>query len=739
MMAVGGLLGLGAWQAGATGAANGPVRAEPGPDAVLVEISGNIAGVHRNLVEEALERARQAQLPVMIGLDTPGGSMEDTLAIMEALADYPGETVAYVREALGAGAFVALAADEIVMHPKGIIGSAGVPADAAQDESGEATGRHSSYIRAKLRQFSADAPYRMQAARAMTEPGYVLEMEGETLKAGGDLLTLTAEEAARSFSEGPLLAAAIAPGAGDYLARRFEDGERFALLRYAKGQEAPRKVRYEAFRNEDGEPLAQLLEGGTRQPAATEAVAADEDPAGVDAPAGSGQAAGAAGGGPVQVYVVPIEGPIDSPQLYILRRALKQAIENEVDAIVLKMNTPGGRLDITLEMMDALDRFEGKTMTYVEEAISAGSFISIATEDIYFSPSGIMGAAAAVSGGGQEIPETMRQKINSYLDAKVRALAGEYRYRPMVQRAMFDADYELEIDGEVIKPPGELLTLTAEEAASKYGYPPAALLAQGIAPDIEAMLDAVYGQDSYTVRNFEVTWVEEFAKWFRSIAPLLLGAGLLLIYFEIQTPGFGVFGIGGVVCLLLFFASNYVAALSGYESVILFFLGVLLIIMEVFIFPGTFILGLSGAALVLGSAIWAMADYWPDQGLDLSWQMFQEPVINLILGLAITIVGVIVFARFLPRSWFWDRIILSTTVGQSGDSDAVAGGQTHPGLEADLPDLGSEGTAVTNLFPSGVEIAGKRYQARVNQGMLERGASIRVVAYRDFVLLVEEA
>src|SRR5690606_25422460 len=72
------------------------------------------------------------------------------------------------------------------------------------------------------------------------------------------------------------------------------------------------------------------------------------------------------GEGPVSVYVVPIEGPVDSPQLYILRRALKDAIEKGVDVIVLKMNTPGGALNITLEMMQALERFPGLTITFVD-------------------------------------------------------------------------------------------------------------------------------------------------------------------------------------------------------------------------------------------------------------------------------------------------------------------------------------------------------------------------------------
>ena len=92
--------------------------------------------------------------------------------------------------------------------------------------------------------------------------------------------------------------------------------------------------------------------------------------------------------------------------------------------------------DRTIACMDALDKFDGTTITFVDtEAISAGSYIAIATDDIYFAPKGIMGAAEAVTGTGEDIAEGMQRKINSYLRAKVRMLAESQRYRGDVQRA----------------------------------------------------------------------------------------------------------------------------------------------------------------------------------------------------------------------------------------------------------------------------------------------------------------
>ena len=166
--------------------------------------------------------------------------------------------------------------------------------------------------------------------------------------------------------------------------------------------------------------------------------------------------------GSINVYVIPIQGMIDKPNLYILRRGLKEAIRNNIEMVILDMDTPGGRVDTCLEMMKALDRFDGVTATYVnEDAISAGSFLAASTEEIYFAPRGKIGASAVIQGTGEDVPETARLKMESYLRANIRAMAEDKPQRADVIRAMLDANFEFKIGEEVIKPSGELLTLTA--------------------------------------------------------------------------------------------------------------------------------------------------------------------------------------------------------------------------------------------------------------------------------------
>ena len=446
----------------------------------------------------------------------------------------------------------------------------------------------------------------------------------------------------------------------------------------------------------------------------------------------------------VDVYVIPITDAIATPNLYILRRGLKEAIANDVEMVILDMDTPGGRLDITLEMMEMLDRFEGITATYVnDDAISAGSFIAAATQEIYFAPKGKMGASAVIQGTGEDVGETAKQKIDSYLRANVRAMTEQYPYRSDVIRAMLDAEFELKVDGKVIKPAGELLTLTASEAVKEYGNPPEKLLGAGIYDSMEELLDARFGAGNYAIRDFKITYSEEIAKWMNTIAPLLMGLGILLIFIEFKTPGFGIFGIGGLTLLGIFFISHYIAGLAGNEPVFFFILGIVLIILELFVLPGSLIFALSGIALVLGSLLWTMVDYWPagndgedgpggPGGFNITPEMFTEPLMQFVLGIAIAFIGAVLAAWFLKGSLFERLLVLENAAG--GDSKVI-----REERESKLPKPGSKGIALTPLHPVGrVEIDGKRYEARCSVGSIQRGEAIRVASSSDFDLVVEE-
>src|SRR5438445_11594807 len=186
-----------------------------------------------------------------------------------------------------------------------------------------------------------------------------------------------------------------------------------------------------------------------------------------------------------RVYVLPIRDDIMPPFVYLVRRGVKEAMEAKADLLVLDMETNGGRVDTTREIISILEQFKGDTVTYVnKDAFSAGAFISVATKKIYMAPSSVIGAAAPImlSPGGdgvEKIPDTYEKKMTSAVKAMVRTSAEKNGYNIAVVEAMIDKNKGLTIDGQIIVKEGEILTLTNTEAEKKYGNPPKPLLSSG--------------------------------------------------------------------------------------------------------------------------------------------------------------------------------------------------------------------------------------------------------------------
>jgi membrane-bound serine protease (ClpP class) len=324
----------------------------------------------------------------------------------------------------------------------------------------------------------------------------------------------------------------------------------------------------------------------------------------------------------------------------------------------------------------------------------------------------------------------MKQKIVSYLKARVRAISDGKGHRGDVLSAMIDADFEFKIGEEIIKPEGELLTLTATEAMKVYGDPAQPLLGAGISPDINGLLDTLFGKGNHTTVRLEVTWSEKIAQYITAIAPLLLAAGLVLIFIEFKTPGFGVFGIGGGVLLAIVFFGHHAAGLSGHEAALFFFLGFALVMIDLFFLPGFMLLAIPGALLMLGSLLWGMSDIWPDQPIAWDSGFLVKPLTNLVSGIAGAIVIFFLLLRFMPSGGLWGHMVLDSSIG--GETTFSSAARQEPTL------IGATGQAVTALFPSGqIEIGGKRYDARLALGTVTPGTEVKVISVGEFELTVE--
>ncbi len=426
-----------------------------------------------------------------------------------------------------------------------------------------------------------------------------------------------------------------------------------------------------------------------------------------------------------KVFVVKIDGMISSPQVSIIKRAVREANEAQAKHLIIDLDTPGGDLQSTLEIMDALRNFKGKSACYVNpEAISAGSFIASSCDKIFFAPQGVIGAAEAVSATGGNIDASMQRKLTSYLSAKVRSLNEKDERRSDVQRAMNDPDFELKLGGKIIKRKGELLSLTAKEACEKFEGRP--LLGDGIFDSLSSLAENLAGK-SVTIENVHITWADQVSKYIATISPLLIGGGLLLLFMELKSGGFGVLGGIGIGLLLLAFIGARLSGIAGYEPILFFLLGLVLIALELFLLQGFIVPAITGFILIVGALVWAFSDIWPERGFDYNMANIYMGILNVGIGILIAFVGALLLGKYMPSNPLFKRLILKATDTAKKLPDAD--GESL---------IGSVGECVSDLTPSGrIRVAGKLLEAQALFGTLSKGDKVKIISKKDFNFLVK--
>ena len=393
--------------------------------------------------------------------------------------------------------------------------------------------------------------------------------------------------------------------------------------------------------------------------------------------------------------VVELSGEISPPLYLFLRRAIKAAEAAGAGAIVIEMNTYGGRLDAAGDISGALNRTTIPTYTFINtNAGSAGSLIALATAHIYMSPVSAIGAAAPVLAGGAELTGTEKDKTLSYWSALVRSSSTRNGHNPDIGEAFMDKEKEVKIGERIVHAKGTLLTLNAQEASEVINGKP--LLADGIVNSVEDLAKKAGLKGSLVA--VEPSGFERLAFWITALAPLLLLLGIICAYLEFKMPGASMPGIIAAICFALFFAGHYLAGLAGWEVAALFVLGVVFVLVEILFFAhSTIVFGVIGVFLMLGSLLWAMIDRYPGETFFPSGDMLAIPLRNLFVTLVAATLIIMVLARYLPKTNLYRRFALMTT-NPPGPSLAGA-----PRVFATALDVspGMQGTAQTTLRPSG--------------------------------------
>ncbi len=434
------------------------------------------------------------------------------------------------------------------------------------------------------------------------------------------------------------------------------------------------------------------------------------------------------------VYVIPIRGQIEGALLYVIRRGIAEAEQQNASAIVLVMDTPGGTLDAASDIVRSIQAAKPPVYTFVEkDAFSAGAIIALASRGIYMAPGSVIGDALPIMmspiGGVQEMPESIEEKAVSAVAALVRSAAQNAGHDPELAEKMVRRELEYKIGDEVISPPGRLLTLTAEEAArpGKEGKP---LLSAGTAADIPAVLEQL-SLAGHPVVEMQITSTEKLARMIAAAAPILMIIGFLGIYIEIKTPGFGLPGILGAACLALFFWGHHIAGLAGMEDLILFVAGILLLLVEIFLLPGFGFAGIFGLALILVSLVGAMVRIIPGSGSWLPvWADLQVPIFKTGIALVGTGAGALLLGRFLPRSRLFGRLTLST---------ATAASEGYTAAPDTSPLIGKTGVTVNQLHPAGtIRIGEDRFDVVTSGEFIDAGVPVQIIEAHGSRIVVQK-
>lgn len=333
-----------------------------------------------------------------------------------------------------------------------------------------------------------------------------------------------------------------------------------------------------------------------------------------------------------------------------IERVIEQANQELPDAIIFDIDTFGGLVDGATRIKDAIMSSPVPTVAFINRrAISAGALISLSCETIIMSRGATIGAATAVDLEGNKASE----KVISYMREEMSATA-EARDRPArIAEGMVDEELVIPyaiVQGDTVylddvegSKAGKLITLTTEKA-----------LRLGIADDeqdtFEEVLEALELADAEIV-DFSPNWSEVIVRFLTDpiVSSLLMTIGLLGLLFEVRTPGFGVGGIIGIIALLLFFGTSFIAQLANFTEVLIFLAGLTLLLVEIVAIPGFGLAGIGGIGLMLwGMYEMLLGEYpTPDQ--------LERAFIGLNIGIIGGIIGTILLLRVFVTSKFFKK------------------------------------------------------------------------------------
>jgi len=410
-----------------------------------------------------------------------------------------------------------------------------------------------------------------------------------------------------------------------------------------------------------------------------------------------------------KVLRVPFEGTVELGLSPYIIRAIRYAEENKFDALILDIDTFGGRVDAAVEIRDALLDAKVPTVAWVNKrAISAGALISLACRKIFFSPGSTMGAATPIQAGADGAKD-VEKKFVSYFRSEMGATAEKNGRSRVIAESMVQAVED--IPKLVAK--GEVLTLTDVSALTTK-------ISDGTADNFDKVISFLSLEGS-EIEVFKINWAEKIVRFITdpTVSGLLMSGGVLGIILEIQSPGFGLPGVLGIGCLALYFFGKFIVHLAGWEELLFLMLGIFLIGAELLFLPGFILPGITGLLFLIGALFFSGIS--PKIPLDLSFPHVESQLRSMAIGSILVVLGAVTMYRLGLR--------YSRKIPMVLDSALPSGAGRSSEDELELKSLlGKNARLLTDLKPTGrAEIEGKTYEVVSESGFLENGLAAKVI------------
>ena len=396
-----------------------------------------------------------------------------------------------------------------------------------------------------------------------------------------------------------------------------------------------------------------------------------------------------------------------------IKKAIKKAGDEGASLIILELDTPGGLLSSALSIKNYIIESDIPVVAYINKnALSAGALISLSCEAIYMSDGSIIGAATPVYMKGNEIEKASEKEISA-MRAAMRSSAERSKKNVRIAEAMVDETIILSKRNDGIDLDDKtLLTLSVEEALKVN-------IADGKANSIIDIIKLRNLSENSTIINVEEEKYDYILRFLINPAVLsaLISIGIIGVYIELKTPGFGIGGVISIIAFSIFFFAQVFVGESGFLAPAIFFLGIVLLAIEIFVIPG---FGITGILGILG----IVAGIFMSFGIN----NIAQATLVVFVSLIADIILIIILARFILKSKGFKNIVALET-----DTAGYHSSVSYDNL------LGCEGITDTFFRPSGnIIINDKKYDAITEGEFINKGVKIKVILVEGNKIVIKE-